>query len=282
MKLIADSGGTKTQWCGISDTSDSDIVTTIGLNPNFVTGSAIMEVIISQVIPKLKKENIEEVWFYGAGCAGEAASQKVREAIIDILPEAFVTVETDLTGAARGLLGHRGGYVCMIGTGSNSGFYDGEKISENVPPLGFILGDEGSGAALGKKLLADYLRGLMPNPLSEEFRKRYGAEKDDVVKHVYSGVFPSKFIGGFVRFIKEYIDKDYCQKLVRSSFEEFVERNLKLYNINSITDIAVSGSVAWYFRGILEEVFRNNGFRITRIVKDPINGLISYHKSKLP
>jgi N-acetylglucosamine kinase-like BadF-type ATPase len=282
MKLIADSGGTKTQWCGVADTFEYEIITTIGLNPNFVSEDTIKDIIISQVLPNFKKEKIVEVWFYGAGCSGEIAGKLVSDAIIRAIPYASVNVLTDLTGAARGLLGRKSGYICMIGTGSNSGYYNGERIIENVPPLGFILGDEGSGAALGKKLLADYLRGIMPDGISEEFRKRYGAEKDYVVSHVYNGVFPSRFIGGFVSFINEYITVDYCQKLVRSSFEEFIERNLRLYKTSSATEIAVTGSVAWYFRDILGEVFRDNGFTISTIKKEPIEGLISFHKQETP
>jgi N-acetylglucosamine kinase-like BadF-type ATPase len=278
MKLLADSGGTKTQWCGVSETFESEIITTIGLNPNFVSDNTIEEVLSSQVLPRLGKDEINEVWFYGAGCSGEVARKLVERAIKKVLAKASVKIQTDLTGAARGLLGRASGYICMIGTGSNSGYYDGDKITRNVPPLGFILGDEGSGAALGKKLLADYLRGIMPGDLSHEFRKRYGAEKDDVVNHVYSGVFPSRFIGSFVGFIKEYIAVEYCQNLVMTSFGEFIERNLRLYNTPGTTKIAVTGSVAWHFRDILENVFSKNGFTISVIAKEPIEGLINFHK----
>jgi N-acetylglucosamine kinase-like BadF-type ATPase len=166
----------------------------------------------------------------------------------------------------------------MIGTGSNSGYYDGKNISANIPPLGFILGDEGSGASLGKKLLADFLRGIMPPHLAKEFRKDYGAEKDEIVSHVYRGIFPSRYIGGFVQFLKDHISDPYCRNLVTKAFEEFVERNLKLYKATGKTEIAVTGSVAWHFREILEEVFDKNDFIITSIARGPIEGLIRYHK----
>jgi glucosamine kinase len=203
---------------------------------------------------------------------------KVREAILEVIPLSLVTVSSDLTGAAKSLLGNRGGYVCLLGTGSNSGFYNGKAIVSNVPPLGFILGDEGSGAYLGKILLADFLRGIMPVSLAEEFRSRYGAEKDDVVSHVYRGIFPSKFIGGFVLFLKENIAENYCSDLVRRSFEEFVRRNLKIYNIKGKTDIVAAGSVAWSFSEILEEVFLKHDFVLTEITREPILGLIKYHR----
>ncbi len=278
MKLIAESGGTKTNWCAVSDSKETEIISTIGLNPNFVSEDTFKEVLSAEVLPGLKNPSIEEVWFYGAGCSGKIMEKKVNDAIISVLPSSSIHVLSDLAGAARGLLGAAKGYICIIGTGSNSGYYDGKNITANIPPLGFILGDEGSGASLGKKLLADFLKGIMPAVLSDEFRNNYGAEKDEIVSHVYRGVFPSRYIGGFVRFIKDHISDPYCRNLVKTSFEEFVQRNLKLYKANGKTEIAVTGSVAWHFRDILEEVFTGNGFIISTITRGPIEGLIRYHK----
>lgn len=278
MKLIAESGGTKTNWCAIYDQKETEIVSTIGLNPNFVPEDIIREVLSEKVLSALNYPEISEVWFYGAGCAGKVMENKVSNAIRHVIPEAIIHIFSDLTGAARGLLGRDKGYICMIGTGSNSGYYDGEKITANIPPLGFILGDEGSGAALGKKLIADFLRGIMPQRLAKVFSNVYGSEKDDIVSNVYRGIFPSRYIGGFVQFLNEHISDPYCARLVRISFEEFVERNLKLYEISGKTEIAVTGSVAWYFREILEEVFHRNDFIIKTITKGPIDGLIRYHK----
>lgn len=278
MKLIAESGGTKTNWCAVSDSEETEIISTIGLNPNFVSEETFKEVLNSEVLPGLKNPSIEEVWFYGAGCAGKIMEKKVRDAISSVLPSSAIYVFSDLAGAARGLLGTRKGYICMIGTGSNSGYYDGKNITVNIPPLGFILGDEGSGAYLGKRLLADFLRGIMPPALAEEFRKEYGAEKDEIVRNVYRGIFPSRFIGGFVRFLKDHIPDPYCRNLVKTAFEEFVRRNLKLYKTTGKTEIAVTGSVAWHFSGILREVFESNNFVITSITTGPIEGLIHYHK----
>jgi glucosamine kinase len=281
MKLIAESGGTKTNWCGISSQSETEIISTIGLNPNFVSQDIFSAVLSDEVLPAFNNPDIDEVWFYGAGCAGKSMEKKVTNSIKSVLPSASVQVFSDLTGAARGLLGSKKGYICMIGTGSNSGYYDGEKITANIPPLGFILGDEGSGAALGKKLIADFLRGIMPQKLAKEFRKEYGAEKDEIVSNVYRGIFPSRYIGEFVQFLKEHVSEPYCDKLLRISFEEFVERNLKLYKVSGKTDISVTGSVAWHFSDILEEVFRKNDFMITEITKGPVEGLIQYHKTFL-
>jgi glucosamine kinase len=279
MKLVAESGGTKTNWCAVSDTKETKIISTIGLNPNFVSEESFRDALSSEVLPGLKNPFIEEVWFYGAGCSGKTMEKKVQDAIRSVLKSAEIYVLSDLAGAARGLLGTGKGFVCMIGTGSNSGYYDGKNISANVPPLGFILGDEGSGASLGKKLLADFLRGIMPPLLAKEFKKDYGAEKDEIVSHVYRGIFPSRFIGGFVQFLKDHISDPYCRNLVKTSFEEFVQRNLKLYRTKGKTEIAVTGSVAWHFRDILEEVFMKNDFIITTMARAPIEGLIRYHKA---
>jgi glucosamine kinase len=279
MKLIAESGGTKTNWCAVTESEETEVISTIGLNPNFVSEETIKEVLSSEVLPAMGNPPVEEVWFYGAGCAGIAMEGKIKSAIGSILPSATVHIFSDLAGAARGLLGKKKGYICMIGTGSNSGFYDGRNITANVPPLGFILGDEGSGAALGKKMIADFLRSIMPQSLADEFRSIYGSEKDEIIGHVYRGVFPSRYIGGFVQFLKEHISDPYCINLVKKSFEEFVQRNLRLYKVNGKTEIAVTGSVAWYFRDILDEVFIENDFIISIISQGPIDGLIRYHKS---
>lgn len=278
MKLIAESGGTKTQWCGVGDSGDTGIITTIGLNPNFVTEETFKGILRTEVFTVINDHEVTEVYFYGAGCSGTAMENKVRNAIRSVIQHPEIFVFSDLTGAARSLLGTKSGFVCMLGTGSNSGYYDGRTIILNVPPLGFILGDEGSGASLGKKILADFLRGIMPPDLAEEFRASYGEDKDDVVSHVYRGYFPSKFIGGFVRFLRDHLSRDYCHDLVRSSFEEFVNRNLKLYKTGGKTEIAATGSVAWYFRDILDDVLRENGFILSKILKEPVQGLIRYHR----
>ena len=277
MKLIAESGGTKTKWCAVSESKETKIVSTIGLNPNFVSEETIKEVLASEVLPSMDNPTVEEVWFYGAGCAGKAMERKIESAIGSVLPSASVHVFSDLTGAARGLLGKEKGFICMIGTGSNSGYYDGRNIIANVPPLGFILGDEGSSTS-GKKLLADFLRGIMPQSLADEFRNIYGAERMEFVSHVYRGVFPSRYIGGFVEFLKDHISDNYCRNLVKKSFEEFVWRNLKLYKVKGKTEMAVTGSVAWLLRDIIEEVFQENDFTISLISQGPIDGIIRYHK----
>lgn len=280
MKLIGESGGTKTKWVAVSDSLETEIISTIGLNPNFVSKETFMEVLLKEVLPALKYPDIKEVWFYGAGCSGSLLEEKVKDSVIAVLPLSTVNVFSDLTGAARGLLGDSRGYICILGTGSNSGYYNGKHITENIPPLGFILGDEGSGASLGKKLIADFLRGIMPLRLTEEFKENYGAEKDDIVSHVYRGVFPSSYIGGFVKFLKDHISDPYCRNLVKTSFDEFVRRNLKLYKIRDKARIAATGSVAWHFRDLLKEVFAENNFVVEEITKDPIEGLIKFHKNK--
>jgi len=280
MKLIGESGGTKTKWVAVSDSFETEIISTIGLNPNFVSKETFMEVLLKEVLPALKYPDIKEVWFYGAGCSGSLLEEKVKDSVMAVLPLSEVNVFSDLTGAARGLLGDSRGYICILGTGSNSGYYNGKYITENIPPLGFILGDEGSGASLGKKLIADFLRGIMPLHLAEEFRENYGAGKDDIVSHVYRGVFPSSYIGGFVKFLKDHISDPYCLNLVKASFDEFVRRNLKLYKITGKTRIAATGSVAWHFRDLLREVFSDYNFVITEITKDPIRGLIKFHKNR--
>ena len=281
MILIAESGGTKTNWCAVSGSEETGIVPTIGLNPNFVSKETIREVVSLEVLPALSNPTVDEVWFYGAGCAGKAMLLKVAEAVSSALPGVKVNVNSDLTGAARGLLGNRAGYICMIGTGSNSGYYDGKNIKANVPPLGFILGDEGSGAALGKKLIADFLRGIMPEVLADEFRAIYGAEKDEIVSNVYRGVFPSRYIGGFVKFLNDHIGESYCRELVETSFGEFVQRNLTPRPEAPTSELQAQNGIAYAVFCLKKKVFKKHGFVISSVSQGPIEGLIRYHKENL-
>jgi N-acetylglucosamine kinase-like BadF-type ATPase len=278
MILIADSGATKTEWCFISEGKESEIISTAGLNPNFVSDDDIKKVLSSEVIKKIPVSEIKGIYFYGAGCSGDAIKKRLTTLLNAVIPSSEIHIHSDLLGAARALLVNSEGFVCIIGTGSNSGYYDGNKIVANIPPLGFILGDEGSGAALGKKVLADFLKGIMPEKLAGIFRKQYGAEKDEIVSQVYMGLFPSKFIGGFVKFLKDNLEHDYCKNLVKSSLEEFVQRNLMLYKAEKTARVVITGSVAWHFREILSEVMKDHNFFTSEIIRDPIKGLIKFHR----
>ncbi|MGM0666844.1 MAG: ATPase [Bacteroidota bacterium] len=277
MIIIADSGATKTNWL-ISDRGlVTERVQTTGLNPNFSSAPRIMSVIRENISPLVESGQHPEIYFYGSGCSGSFLCKKVSTAISEIFPDAVVEVNGDLLGAARALLGNTRGIACILGTGSNSCLYDGTRIISNIPPLGFILGDEGSGASLGKRLLADYLKGIMPEEVVKLFGKEFATDKEKVIKEVYRGEFPSKYIASFVVFLKDNIEMPYCSTLVRDAFNDFINRNVMYYEGYEKIKISFTGSIAWHFRDILEGVLNENGLLTGEILKEPSERIMEYH-----
>ncbi|MDT8401101.1 MAG: ATPase [Bacteroidales bacterium] len=280
MIIIADSGATKTNWIISGEGEVKNRIQTTGLNPNFSSAHQIMSVIHENISPLAEPGQQHEIHFYGSGCSGDFLCNKVSKAISRIFPGSIVEVNGDLLGAARALLGNNMGIACILGTGSNSCLYDGEKIISNIPPLGFILGDEGSGASLGKQLLADYLKGIMPAEVAKLFGKEFATDKDKVIKEVYRGEFPSKYIASFVVFLRENLNKDYCKKLLIASFEDFIERNIMHYDGYKEMKISFTGSIAWYFKVILLKVLKEAGLKAGEVIKEPAERIMDYHLRK--
>jgi N-acetylglucosamine kinase-like BadF-type ATPase len=197
-----------------------------------------------------------------------------------LFPEATIEVESDLLAAARSTLGKEKGIACILGTGSNSCLYDGNEIIEHVPPLGFILGDEGSGAVIGRKLLGDFLKGVMPEQIAEKFRIRFPLDYAGFMEGVYKKEKPNQFLAHFVPFLYENILEEYCSNLVETSFEEFIKRNVYRYSEFQQQPICFVGSVAFYFREQLKKVLDKNQLQIKTVLKEPLNGLLNFHTDK--
>ena len=274
MILIADSGSTKTQWCLLQGHELVNEIYTDGINPYYQTETEITEMLKTQIFPLF--EDVSAVYFYGAGCALPDKKQTLANAVRVGYPQAKLVIESDLLAVARGLLGHESGIACILGTGSNSCVYDGKEIVENVAPLGFILGDEGSGAALGKKLIADLLKNQLPENLRKHFFDFYKFSYAEILDAVYKQAFPNRYLAQFSRFIYEHIHEPALRQLVRTSFEEFIHRNVHQYDYQKYK-IVFAGSVAYYFREILCEVATNLGLQIDAIETGPMSGLIKYH-----
>ena len=271
--LIADSGSTKTEWALVSKSSVRRAATA-GLNPMHRTGEEI-ETILRQEFT-LPTDGIETLWFYGAGCVPSACGA-VAEVLRRIFEAKNIVVESDLLGAARGLLGRQAGVVCILGTGSNSALYDGERVVRNVPPLGYILGDEGSGADLGKRLINSLLKGLLPADLTEAFRRETASDTASIIEAVYRKPGVGRFLAGFAPFLHRRLDRPEIRAIVDAAFSDFVERNLLSYDNIKNRPIAFTGSVALYFERPLREVFSRYELNISRIEQTPTNGLIQYH-----
>ncbi|HSM49096.1 MAG TPA: hypothetical protein VK872_14860, partial [Draconibacterium sp.] len=229
MKLIADSGSTKTSWCLTGNSGLPEIFSTSGMNPFFRNTEDIASEIRMKLLPETGSD-VNEIHFYGAGVINQEKGNVVKKALNILYPNAVIEVQSDLLAAARSTLGNETGIACILGTGSNSCFYNGEEIVKHVPPLGFILGDEGSGAVMGRKLIGDFLKGIMPERVAEIFKTSFQLTYADFLDSVYKKEKPNQFLAQFVPFLHENISEEYCTQLVEKSFEEFVLRNISGYS----------------------------------------------------
>lgn len=289
MILIADSGSTKTHWCLMTANHQSSEFFTDGINPFFMDENAIKQSVSDQLLPQIAKllwaGKLTHIYFYGAGCTPEK-SQMVSRALQQVFRGAEADVNSDMLGAARGLLQHQQGVACILGTGSNSGYYDGTAIVKNVPSLGFILGDEGSGAVLGKRLVSDVLKNQLPQDLREKFLLQYAVSQADIIEHVYRQPFPNRYLAQFSRFCAENMENEAIRQLLYDHFQQFVQRNLLQYfetadgveNPNTKNmPVGFVGSIAFYYEPVLRTVLDDLGLNLSQIMKTPMEGLKQYH-----
>ena len=276
--LIADSGSTKVEWAAIYPGLSSPILLkTRGLNGAMVSQNLASEYFLF-VKNELPQDFLpDEIHYYGAGCGTPKVCELIGEAIENIWPNTFINVQSDLLGAARALLENKPGIVAILGTGSNSALYDGSKITANIPPLGYILGDEGSGTSLGKKLLGDIFKSIAPDDISVLFFSKYNLNLSDLIENTYRKPGANSYIASFVPFIAENIDHPYIKSIVKDSFYSFFERNITPYNSSNLP-INFIGSIATIFSDTLKDVAEVLGYEVDKIIARPLDGLIKYHK----
>lgn len=278
MILIADSGSTKTDWCIVLNDTLIKRIETKGINPFFQSEEEIRQALTASLLPQLPEGTFNSVHFYGAGCTLEKAPV-LRRAIADSLPVVGnIKAHSDMLAAARGLCGHDAGIACILGTGSNSCFYDGREIVSNISPLGFILGDEGSGAVLGKLLVGDVLKNQLPPAIKEAFLKEFDLTAPEIIDRVYRQPFPNRFLASLSPFIARHLDEPALRTLVFNSFIAFLRRNVMQYDYEHFT-VHFIGSVAHCYKEILQEAAQETGVRIGKILQSPMEGLIEYHTS---
>ena len=278
MYLIADGGATKTDWALIDNKQLTARIYTLGMNPFQASEDIIEKIVRKELIPQLPAEaTCPDIYFYGAGCTPEKCI-----VMKDILQAAFpgskhIFVSTDLLGSARGLCGHRPGIACILGTGSNSCYYDGENIAENTPSLGYILGDEGSGAVIGKSLVADILKGIMPEHITKMFYDEVGLTKADFLDKVYRQPMPSRFLASMAPFVTRHKDEEpLLKELAVKNFRLFFSRCIAPYKRPELK-VNFVGGLAFSYEQELKEAARMEGFEVGDIVKEPMEGLIRYH-----
>lgn len=288
-EIIADSGSTKTDWAVLRDGRLIATARTAGLNPFQMSGAEIEAELSAHLLPALPAEvtnkqappapphseegNTVGLHFYGAGCTPEK-QPVVEHALRTVLPSiGHCEVASDMLGAARAVCGAKPGIACILGTGSNSCAYDGHDIVKNVPALGFILGDEGSGAVMGKTLVADVLKSQLPKHVCDRFFSKYHLTQADIIDRVYRQPKPNTFLASFVPFLEENIAEPAIERLVKDSFRAFIRRNVMQYDGYDRLPIGFVGSIAAVYRPQLEAVAAEEGITLGRIIKAPLDAL---------
>jgi N-acetylglucosamine kinase-like BadF-type ATPase len=276
MILIADSGSTKTAWTLVEKADN--VIKTDGINPVFMNSGCVEEILRSQLLPQLGEQAIvTEIYFYGAGCASAEKNNLVKQALQNVFGDIKIEIASDLLGAARGLCKHQSGIACIMGTGSNSCLYENGNIRWNVPALGFILGDEGSGAVLGKLLMGNLFKNQLPDVVKQDFEQTYGLTMMDVIEKVYRTPLPNRFLASFGPFISKHINQPAVYNMVYDALESFIVRNVKQYPYTTLP-VYFTGSIAFYFADILNQLADKHGFTIGRINQDPLQGLVEFHQ----
>lgn len=280
MILLADSGSTKTEWSLIEGNTQGRSVFTSGINPYFLNSDEIFSLLAGE-LGQMRDLGPGMIWFYGTGCNSEHKNNVVRDALERYFKPGSVIVGSDLLGAARSLCQRKPGIACIIGTGSNSCYYDGSKIVSNVAPLGYILGDEGGSAVLGRKLLAGVLKNQVSAEVMEKFYSSYAITRAEILENVYMKPFPNRFLGKFSKFISQNIGYPELRHIVDSSFDEFIERNINQYPEARLYPVNFTGSIAHHFRTCLVDRLSRHNLTTGKIVLSPMNDLVLYHLDEI-
>jgi hypothetical protein len=277
IKLIVDSGSTKAEWCVLSENQPVSYYTT-GLSPYFLNESQIVEVIVSSLLPQIGSIVVDEIYFYGTGCKNPVNNAFVKKALLRVFPNAFVEVNHDLFGAARGLCGNASGIACILGTGSNSCSFDGKTILKNSPGIGYILGDEGSGAYLGKKVLQHYLYKTFDGDLLYRFDEKYNLTAEEILDKIYKQPLANRYMATFAMFLQENRGHYMIENIIEDGINDFFFNHLLMYEEKNEFPIHFLGSVAFGFQEVIRSIGVDYGFNIGKVVKNPMSGLIEYHQ----
>ena len=281
-QLIADSGSTKTDWRLVSPDGQASAFQTDGFNPYYQTTEQIAATLRVQLLPKLNGAAVSNVYFYGAGCSGPAVNPIVADALRAVLPGVqTVDVESDMLGAVRAAAGRESGIVCILGTGSNACCYDGKQITRGIQPLGFWLGDEGSGGYLGKTLVRDFFQDRLPADLRDAFQKRYALDRPTLLENAYQKPFPNRYFASFTPFLSENIAHPHVVGLVTDAFGLFLATYARRFPEADSWPVHFVGSVAHYFADLLQRAVLETGLTMGRILKAPAGRLVEFHKWRL-
>ncbi len=280
MIIVADSGGSKIDWRLLLNDGKIDQAHSVGFNPYYQPLEHLDKIVKESLLPQIKEE-VLKIFFYGTGVSSEKNVQSIQTVFLNYFPKATVEVGWDLLAAARALCGHEPGIACILGTGSNSCLYDGEKITDNVSNLGWILADEGSGTYLGKQLIFDYFRKEMPGNLAKQFQARFPWSREEVLEKVYQQEKPGAFLASFAKFIFQHLKEPYCYQLAYQAFCDFFENNIMKYENYASLKVHFTGSIGFYFSDVVRQVANDKGIAVKNILEGPIAGLTLYHQKDL-
>jgi N-acetylglucosamine kinase-like BadF-type ATPase len=272
--LLADSGSTKTEWTVLDNGSVAKSVFTEGINPNQADTATIAKMLKASDAKSLKPD---QIYFYGSGCGNLGGKNVVRAALEEVFGTTKVEVESDLLGAARGLSRNERSIVAILGTGASSCLFDGEKIVEQRPSLGFILGDEGSGASLGKAFIRKLLYKEIPDEVSDAFYAEFQFDKDAIIRRVYREAYPNRFLAAFCEFISKHKTHASVNEVIRENFTALIKSQFSRYTDAKKTPIHFTGSVAYFFGEELVSLLNWNGYVAGKTEQSPMSGLIKYH-----
>lgn len=281
MIVVADSGSTKCDWIVIDHSGEFIRTHTMGFNPFFHPSELIERELRANDTLMANHDKVSEVYFYGAGCSSEDRNRVVHNALIAVFPMVnTVKVDHDLTGAAYATAKDAPGIACIIGTGSNSCYFDGQKVHESVPALGYILGDEGSGSYFGKILLSKYLYNKLPADLHQALKDRFNLNKEQIFNHVYNQPNPNVYLASFMRFISDHRDHPYFKDMIYKGLASFINIHVWCYENFREVPVHFVGSIAHYFGDVLREVAVNHRFTIGKIEQKPVEALARLHMNQ--
>lgn len=280
MILIADSGSSKTDWRVIHKNRSISQYRGVGFNPSYQTADEMTSLMRQDFLVELVPE-IEEIYYYGAGCSSEARNEKVALALRAVFPTASIHIDHDLAAAAKSTCGHQPGIACILGTGSNSCDYDGVSIVDRRPAPGFIFGDEGGGGYVGRLLLKDFIHDEMPEEIKGKLIEIHQLSYAVILENVYQKPFPNRYMASFCKFITEHTSNPYCYMLYYNSFLEFFERHIMKYRDYSEKPVNFVGSIAYYNSDILRKAAMDKSLNVNLIIENPIAGLTLYHQELL-
>ncbi len=278
--LIADSGATRAEWC-LLDGKKKKTYHTQGISPYFLSTEQITQILATELKPKMKDILPDEIYYYGTGCSNTGNIKSMKQALKNTFPKAKIVVDHDLMGAAKALCGDKKGIACILGTGSNSGYYNGKKIVKNNPGLGFILGDEGAGSYLGKKVIQYYLYNTFDPDLMDRFNAKYNTSSTEILDAVYKKPLPNRYMAGFVPFLIENRGHFMIENIIEDSFNDFFFHHIYKYRESWTMPINFIGSVAFGFKDVLKEMCETFELQLGTVLKNPMDGLVKYHKTKL-